>query len=968
MAPFTRRDMLRLAASSPLLALRARRAQASATATLDRTAFARAPGRVVTASGTAPVRLQREWDGAFCRSRLVNEGSETARVREVVLFDVPHRLPPETGLYGEGFQMLSQTGGTLGEPVDIGNYTDAKHYRMPQPEGARVVHGLLTLSPPFADPLLIAFTSCHRFDAVFRLRPGSIEVVVDTEGLALGPGEACDLEELTFQTAGDREALLETLARRLARNHPPLAFPAPPSGWCSWYCFGPNVTAQQVLDNLDVIATRVPGLKYIQIDDGYQPAMGDWLETGPAFGGNVQGVLSAIRKRGFEPALWVAPFVAEAGSQIFQRHPDWFVKDADGAPLRSDRVTFGGWRRGPWYAVDGTHPGAQAHLEGVFRTMRTEWGVSYFKLDANFWGAIHGGRFHDARASRIEAYRRGMQAVLRGTADAFVLGCNHPMWGSLGLLHGSRSSNDIKRNWTRFATLARQNLGRNWQNGRLWWNDPDAVVLTGDLSEEEFRFHATSVYASGGMILSGDDLTAISPQRLEMLRQLQPPTGRAARFADESLRVGLTELPGRRAVCLLNWEDGPRTLSFSVPGAHRVRELWTGEDRGRHAGGPGSIELPGRSGRVLLCTPAFDVAAFDRERVLGAAERCLGQAPTTITASASPRSAGGLHEFHSEADYWWPDPANPGGPYVQRDGMTNPDNFVLHRRHLVRLSVLVPALAAAWTLTKDVRYAAHAVKHLRAWFVDAATRREPPLSYAQSIHGRVTGRGIGIIDTIHLVEVARAVEVLEGSGALTADERQAIRRWFADYLAFMTTHPYGIAERDTTNNHATCWVMQVAAFARLIGDGETAAFCRERFKQVLVGEHMAPDGSFPREMKRTKPYGYALFNLEALATVAQILSTADDDLWRFQTPDGRGLRRAVAFMYPYIRDKESWPLPPDVMYHDEWPMRQASLLFAGLALDEPEYIALWKALPADTEVEEVVRNFFVRQPVLWVEA
>jgi hypothetical protein len=363
----------------------------------------------------------------------------------------------------------------------------------------------------------------------------------------------------------------------------------------------------------------------------------------------------------------------------------------------------------------------------------------------------------------------------------------------------------------------------------------------------------------------------------------------------------------------------------------------------------------------------LDVAALERGRVLESADRYLKEQPTTITASRSPRSAGGLHEFHSEADYWWPDPANPGGPYVQRDGMTNPDNFVAHRRHMVRLSVQVPALAAAWKLTKDQRYAAHAAKHLRAWFVDEATRMEPHLKYAQSIHGRVTGRGIGIIDTIHLVEVARAVEALRASGALSSADQDALRRWFADYLVFLTTHPYGIAERDTTNNHATCWVMQVAAFARLTGDADLAAFCRQRFKTVLVGEHMAPDGRFPREMARTKPYGYALFNLEALATVALILSTPADNLWTFETPGGRGLRQAVAFMAPYIRDKKTWPLPPDVMYHDEWPMRQASLLFAGLALGKPEYVLLWKTLPADSGVEEVVRNFFVRQPLLWVD-
>src|SRR5690348_6045158 len=100
---------------------------------------------------------------------------------------------------------------------------------------------------------------------------------------------------------------------------------------------------------------------------------------------------------------------------------------------------------------------------------------------------------------------------------------------------------------------------------------------------------------------------------------------------------------------------------------------------------------------------SFDVAAFDRHRVLQAANRHLEEKPITITASHCERSAGGLHDFFSEGDYWWPDPKNPDGPYIQRDGMTNPDNFVEHRRHLMRLSVQVPALTAAWRITGERR-------------------------------------------------------------------------------------------------------------------------------------------------------------------------------------------------------------------------------------------------------------------------
>ena len=371
--------------------------------------------------------------------------------------------------------------------------------------------------------------------------------------------------------------------------------------------------------------------------------------------------------------------------------------------------------------------------------------------------------------------------------------------------------------------------------------------------------------------------------------------------------------------------------------------------------------------RLISAQSAFDLARFDRQRVITAADQYLKEKPSTITAAHSPRSAGGLHDFFSEGDYWWPDPNNPNGPYTQRDGMSNPDNFVEHRRALMRFSVQMPALTAAWMITGKRAYSNKAAEYLRAWFINEDTRMNPSLQYAQAIKGITTGRGIGIIDTIHLVEVARAIEVLENSRSLSANDIASIKKWFADYLEWMTTSKNGLEEREAKNNHGTCWVMQVAAFAHLTGNKELLDYCRNRFKTVIVPNQIEKDGSFPQELRRTKPYGYSLFNLEALATIAQILSTPDDNLFQFKTADGRGIALAMQYMYPYIRDKKTWPKTADVMYFDQWPMRQSSLLFAGIALNRPEYIETWKRLPADSKVEEVVRNFFIRQPVLWIK-
>jgi len=354
------------------------------------------------------------------------------------------------------------------------------------------------------------------------------------------------------------------------------------------------------------------------------------------------------------------------------------------------------------------------------------------------------------------------------------------------------------------------------------------------------------------------------------------------------------------------------------------------------------------------------VARLERPRVVAAAERYLREAPVTITAFPAPHSAGGPHDFSSDGDYWWPDPRSPDRPYVRRDGETNPHNFVAHRDAMRRLSLIVPALVAAYQVTRDERYARHAAAHLRAWFVDERTRMNPSLLFSQAIKGRATGRGTGLIDTIHLVEVARAAWVLEHLG-YTNDALAGTRRWFREYLDWITTHPYGNDERTSGNNHAAAWALQVAEFAHLVGDERQLDRMRRFFEDTLVAGQMAADGSFPRELGRTKPYGYSLFQLDVMAALAWVLGT-----WTYATPDGRGMRAALGFMYPFIKDKRTWPRPPDVMYFDAWPVRHPALLFGGLALHESRYIDLWKTLDPDPTVDEVIRNYPIRQPLLWL--
>jgi hypothetical protein len=359
------------------------------------------------------------------------------------------------------------------------------------------------------------------------------------------------------------------------------------------------------------------------------------------------------------------------------------------------------------------------------------------------------------------------------------------------------------------------------------------------------------------------------------------------------------------------------------------------------------------------------VAQTDRARILRAAQQYLSLAPVTITSFHSPKSPGGLHDFFSQADYFWPDPKNPHGPYINRDGQSNPENFDDHRRVMVELSIRMPALTAAWRLTHEKRYAQKAGDYLRAWFVTPATRMNPNLEFSQGVIGRSTGRSYGIIDTLHLVEVARAASLLDRS-ALSPNDMDAVKDWFHDYLQWMTTSQKGKDERSALNNHATCWALQASEYARLIGDESIRKEIHAWFVQTLLSSQLGQNGSFPRELDRTKPYSYSIFNFDVMAGLAQSLIGTGQNLTTFSLPDGRGLCKAAEFLFPYLKDKARWPYRKDVEHFDALPARSPGLLFSGLACHRPEYIALWKQLNPDPTDKEIIRNYPIRQPLLWV--
>jgi hypothetical protein len=160
--------------------------------------------------------------------------------------------------------------------------------------------------------------------------------------------------------------------------------------------------------------------------------------------------------------------------------------------------------------------------------------------------------------------------------------------------------------------------------------------------------------------------------------------------------------------------------------------------------------------------------------------------------------------------------------------------------------------------------------------------------------------------------------------------------------------------------------MQVASFAKLVGNEHLIKFCKERFKNVLLNNQMAEDGSFPRELRRTKPYGYSLFNLDAMAMICQILSDKTDNLWTYQTVHKKSIQKGIEFLFPYVEDKSKWPFAKDVMYWDNWPVSHPFLVFGALAFKNERWLNTWKELDHNLHVEEVIRNMTIRNPIIWL--
>jgi len=250
-----------------------------------------------------------------------------------------------------------------------------------------------------------------------------------------------------------------------------------------------------------------------------------------------------------------------------------------------------------------------------------------------------------------------------------------------------------------------------------------------------------------------------------------------------------------------------------------------------------------------------DVAAIDHDRILKAADRYLTQPPAPLSSLPCPRSPGTPHDYYSEADDYWPDPADASAPYTQRTGPANPAAFTAHRDALLTLGLAVPALTGAFVLTRDERYARAAVIHLSAWFVDPVTSMTPSLAYGQVIPPAKTGRPEGVVEAVFLAEIAQCLPFLATSESLPQPTLDAIAAWFTAYYQWLTTARVAGLARDLKNHHGSSWLLQAAACAHLnTKDDRALTELRHQFKSTTIRAQITADGNFPHELSTPWPW------------------------------------------------------------------------------------------------------------------
>lgn len=452
----------------------------------------------------------------FLSSKIENE--------EINLFD-EIIASENTSYYAEGFQMLSQSMGTFSKVTEIGRCPDDKEpYKKSEflnndyKEGYNYI-----LLNDGREKLLIGALTCNKYQIKFRIySSGRLTVLMQIFSHANNLDDTIESEIITAISATSNNELLKDYSSRISKYNKRLFAPKP-SGWCSWYCYYENISEQIIKDNLKLMK-HIDSTKYVLIDDGYQKHMGDWLDFTNKFSNNLQDLINDIKNSGKEPGIWVAPFIASGSSDLFKKNREYFAKSRSGKLDNSGVNTYEGWRDLPWYSLDYSIEDVRNYITRVFSFFHDVLGIRFYKLDACYWGACEHLVFRNG-ITPIENYRLGLKTILDVVGDdSVLLGCNAPLWPSLGMVHSMRISDDVVRNKDRFIQQLNELRHRVWMNESLWINDPDCLCLHNYkdqvASTEDFMLHVATILLANGSLFLGDSLDRISPSNKELINRI----------------------------------------------------------------------------------------------------------------------------------------------------------------------------------------------------------------------------------------------------------------------------------------------------------------------------------------------------------------------------------------------------------------------------------------------------------------
>jgi alpha-galactosidase len=570
--------------------------------------------------------------GYIAYASTANRSGESVRLR-CVCFELDTGLEPSSParFFKHGYQSWSAS-----HPVAIGHRPpllnrsllarishQSEAERPPEaPEGATSELFTIVESDSSPEHFLCGFiVAANQFTTITVTSAAHLTARALFDGAWLMPGETVAVEPIAFWRSDSDPARMaaqwaDLLGKRMnARVKAPYQ-----RGWCSWYYYFDGITEDAFRSNLHKLRElrRELPLDVVQIDDGYQAALGDWDNTNQKFPSGLKKIAAEIAEAGFTPGLWTAPFLATRDSELMRDHPDWLICNDRGDPAAvANNPNWTTSQDKFAYALDSSHPEFIQHLEQLFDRLVHQFGYGYLKIDFLFAAAAE-GRHYNPRLSRAQVLRCGLEAIRRGAGDeAFILGCGCPLGPAIGVVDGMRIGPDVAPYWggdiepgTRVAIDAI--VARSFMHRRLWLNDPDCLMLRSRdtrLSQEERFALASAIAISGGMLILSDDVNLIDEESKRLFHVV-------AKIGMEADGAYIDEAPVARnlmgnpasqtlvvhhqtdILCLLlNTGDSPQEvslaeLSFTGWGTRLVAP-------GGELAAPETIELPAHSGRII---------------------------------------------------------------------------------------------------------------------------------------------------------------------------------------------------------------------------------------------------------------------------------------------------------------------------------------------------------------------------------